>query len=137
MKKETIVAIILGVVFGVFFSLLIINLTKKKSELNKDEILTQAKPTLVVSPIKNQSLEISTPKQEEIVTKDVIALKGKGEKNSLLIIQSPQEEKILKLENEDFSTEIKLILGENIIKITNYQQNNIDKKTVKVYYLKE
>lgn len=137
MKKETIVAIILGVVFGVFFSLLIINLNKKKPETNKDEILTQAKPTLVVSPIKNQSLEISTPKQEEIVTKDVIALKGKGEKNSLLIIQSPQEEKILKLENEDFSTEIKLILGENIIKITNYQQNNIDKKTVKVYYLKE
>lgn len=137
MKKETIVAIILGVVFGVFFSLLIINFTKKKSEINKDEILTQAKPTLVVSPIKNQSLEISDPKQEEIVTKDVIALKGKGEKNSLLIIQSPQEEKILKLENEDFSTEIKLTLGENIIKITNYQQNNIDQKTVKVYYLKE
>lgn len=137
MKKETLIAIIFGIVFGGLFSLLIINVTKKNIPQKKEIGISPKEPTIIISPIIKQELELTTPKNEEIISKDTVTIKGKAAKDSLLIIQSPQEEKIIKLTNVNFAEEVKLNLGENIIKVTNYQKNNVEQKTLKIYYLKD
>lgn len=136
MKKESFVAVFLGIFFGTLLSIIIINFTKKTTTTQQKTVAPQETPRPVLSPIKTQSLEIIEPRQNKIFSESVISIKGKAEKNSLLVIQTPQEDKTIKLQNDYFVEPIKLVLGENFIKIVNYQKNNVEEKTLKVYYLK-
>lgn len=137
MKKETITAIILGVSFGIIIALLLTFAAKEKVIKQKKIIAPKITPTLPPPQPKIQILEILQPTNGSVVNKNSLVIKGKAEKNSLIIIQSPTSEKVIKIADNNFSSEFPLSLGENLIKITSYKDKNIDERALKVYYLKE
>lgn len=137
MKKETILAIILGLILGSAFALILItNIKENGSKKKKIASPTQA-PTIKPTVMKIEPFTIIEPPPNYLTNKETVILKGKAEKNSLIVIQSPTSEKVFKTTKNDFSLEFPLSLGENLIRITNYQKNNTEEKLLKVYYLKE
>jgi len=141
MKKETIVAIILGLLLGGMVAFFLITKTSEK-ELEKSKAIA---PTSTLNQEKvavvsgYQNLEISQPQDEEIVDKEMVTISGKVEKNSLIVIQSPIKEVILNADNNSFQTDFPLALGENVIKIVAYPHSQLlrsQEKELRVYYLK-
>ena len=141
MKKETVVAIIFGLLLGGAVAFFLVTKTSEK-ELEKSKAiaptttLNQEKVTVVTG---YQTLEISQPQDEEIVNKESVTITGKAEKNSLIVIQSPIKEIILNISHNSFQTDFPLALGENIIKIVVYPHNQLlrsQEKQLRVYYLK-
>lgn len=142
MKKETIIAIIFGVIIGGTAAFLLITRTNEKE-------IEKTKP---VAPIKNltstpsitkeefQPLEILQPKPVAIAEDKKISIKGKASKDGLVVIQSPIKEIVFKNSKTQFSIDFPLALGENIIKITVYPVNkqfNPQEKELKIYYLEQ
>lgn len=142
MKKETIIAIISGISFGVILSLFLISRTKDQS-LEKTKTLTKeitGAPSITQKSAKTVTLDIKSPNEGDIYQKNVVAIKGKAEKKSLIVIQSSLSEKIFVNDKEDFSLEFPLALGENNINIFSYQggkEGQMQEKDIKVYYIDE
>jgi len=137
MKKETVIAIILGVILGIIIALALTFTTKKQVMKQKKIITPKVTPSLPPLQPEIQTLEIIQPSNNHITNKDSVLIKGRTGKKSLIVAQSPTSEKVIQTKEKDFSLEFPLSLGENLIKITSYGNKNIDEKTLKVYYLKE
>lgn len=137
MKKESLIAIILGIILGVATAFLAVKTLKTSPSSSSKIIKISPSPTIKITPQKIQPLTITSPSQNFLTNQKSIKIQGKGEKNSLLIIFSPTAEKILKLQQESFSVDFPLSLGENLIKIVAYQKQKIEEKTLKVFYLEE
>lgn len=137
MKKETIIAITLGILAGVGIAIF----TIRSTQLNKstsDEILTdQVTPTVSIETSDIKPLLINEPDDQSVVTKSSVTVKGTAENDSLIVIQTPEYEKTLIPENNLFEDEIPLFEGENVILVTAYIDKNIDTRTLKVYYIPE
>ncbi len=146
MIKEKIIAIILGVVFGITTAVFIVSFSNKR-EIDKrtnNSVLNKAK---VVDKVKNSKtsspgyLEITSPHDNFVTKSDNIEIKGKAPKNSLIIIQSPIKDLIFKNNQEEkFSKNFPLALGENVISIVIYNkdiQTSSLERDIKIYYLKD
>lgn len=143
MKKETYAAIVLGIVLGLTAAVVMIVKTKE-SKISKNTPFPSVAPLETpVAPIKSsnlQSFDIAEPENNVVVNKNSITIKGKAPKNALIIIQSPIKDISFSSENEEFSQEIPLAFGENVIHITVYSKDrevNSREKELKVYYLDE
>lgn len=142
MKKETIIAIFFGILFGSLVAVVL--LTK-----NKEFQLTKTKTIVETNSVGNQNktsvplaktLEIMEPQDNFVTDKDVLTIKGKADKDALIIVQSPTKDVVIKNEKEQFSVNLPLSLGENIIDVTLYSkgtQTRIQEKELHVYYLSE
>lgn len=142
MKKETIIAILLGVGLGLVVAVLVTLKTRHKETQKVSPISNQlhVTPTVIAKPMQTSILEISEPQDGAITTTNSVLIKGHAPKDSLIIIQSPLETITLKNDTEDFSQKFSLALGENIIVVTAYpkdQQGVGTEKDLKVYYLDE
>lgn len=142
MKKETVYAILLGVTFGVVLSLVMIFKTKD-SQMGKSKPLTSEKkviPTVQDTSPLTQTFKITEPKDRQIFNTKSVSIKGVAEKDSVLIIQSPIKDIVFKIEKEDFSVDMPLALGENVISLTLYPKNSqgrSQQKELRIYYLDE
>ena len=140
MKKETIIAVIFGIVFGGIFGVLLIN-KNKETQLVKNKVIGPTgipNKTLSIDNGNIQNLEISSPQDKIIVSESSTKIIGKVEKNSLIIIQTPIKDLSFKTNKLDFSVDLPLALGENVIKIVAYFPNNNQnpqEKNLKIYYL--
>jgi hypothetical protein len=143
MKKETIIAVFLGITFGVVLSLFMVSRTKRKSTsiANKKNI---NEANQIVTPISQSgnvfSFEVSTPSNNIIVNKKIITISGKSSISSLIMIQSPIKDLIVNSEKSVFSTDFPLALGENVIHIVAYPkdtQYKSQEKELRVYYIDE
>lgn len=140
MKKETIIAIFFGLLFGGVVAI-IISLKSKDIELSKNKVIVQ--PTeKVVSPNSSatemQPLELSEPGDNAIFDKNIIRIKGTASKDSLLVIQSPIKDLVYKNTEGKFDLEFPLAMGENSIKIVVYpkeKQFRPQEKFIKVYFI--
>ena len=142
MKKETIIAIIFGVIFG--GAVAVFTLIKNKElQLTKTKTLTQTgkqinKPKIPI--VESKPLEILEPKDGIVVNNFTITLRGRADKNSLIVIQSATKDQVFKNEKNEFSVQFPLSLGENLIKITMHPVNNLirsQEKEIRVYNLDE
>lgn len=142
MKKETVYAILLGVTFGVVLSLVMIFKTKD-SQMGKSKPLTSEKkvvPTIQDSNLTAQTFKINEPQDRQIFNTKSISIKGVAEKDSVLIVQSPIKDIVFKVEKEEFSVDMPLALGENVISLTLYPKNSqgrSQQKELRIYYLDE
>lgn len=142
MKKETFIAIFLGVLFGGVLGFILIY-KNKEIQINKNKTIAPTEKVIKNSKkieVNFQALKISEPNDFSITDKNSIFLKGKVTKNSLIVIQSPIKDIVYRNEKEDFQIDFPLALGENVIKIVVYpedKQLNIQEKDLRVYYLKE
>lgn len=144
MKKETIIAIILGLGLGAVVAFFLIFKTEEKKIENTKTIANTIKTTTSSAQNKAnlnfQPLEIKEPADKMIVSNDSIDIKGKAVKNSLIIIQSQTKELTFENTKEDFSVNMPLVLGENVVNITAYNkkmQIEPQTKELKIYYLEE
>ncbi|GIW65000.1 MAG: hypothetical protein KatS3mg092_0933 [Patescibacteria group bacterium] len=142
MKKETLIAIFMGLIFGGFFGIFLINKNKDLS-LSKNKILA---PTSILTQKNSQNnvvdfipLEIKEPNDYFITNENNIDIVGKATKDSLIVVQTPIKDIVYKNEKEDFKINIPLALGENVIKIVDYPKDKTfdsQEKILRVYYLK-
>ena len=139
MKKETMVAIFLGLLFGGVVAVFI-SFKSKDIELAKNKVI--APPRYKVSPdligIKLRPLELTEPADRAIFENNTIRLKGTALKDSLIVVQSPLKDLIVSNKQEKFDLEFPLALGENSIKIVVYpkeKQFRPQEKFIKVYFI--
>lgn len=140
MKKETLIAIILGLLFGGIMAVFI-SYKSKDIELAKNDVIAQ--PTEKVSSPNSfltnfQILELTEPADKTIVETNTIRFKGITAKDSLIVIQSPIKDLVYNNKQEKFDLEFPLALGENSIKIVVYpkkKQLRSQEKYIKVYYI--
>ncbi len=142
MKKETVIAIGLGILLGIGVALFLVARSKQE-EINKTKPITthsNITPTVAITNVQIQGLEVDQPEDGSIVTKDTVTIKGKASKNSLIVIQTPIKDITLQVDKEQFSSELSLALGENVIRITVYpkdQSLRTQEKELRIYYLDE
>ncbi len=137
MKKETTVAIVLGVTMGAVIAFILVFTTKNREISEKKVISPKVSPTTFQPATNTQLLEITEPKNDLITSENTAVIKGKGQKNSLIIIQSFTTEKTIKLDKDDFQVEYPLELGENIVRITAYLAKDSNDKILKIYRIEE
>ncbi|EKE13957.1 MAG: hypothetical protein ACD_12C00731G0002 [uncultured bacterium] len=140
MKKETIIAIFLGLLFGGVVAIFI-SLKSKDIELSTNKVIAPPKENISISNltgIEMEPLELSEPANNAIFEKNVIHFKGTAAKNSLIIIQSPIKDLVVKNTQGKFDLEFPLALGENSIKMVVYpkeKQFRPQEKFIKVYFI--
>ena len=139
MKKETIVAIFFGLLFGSVVAVFI-SLKSKDLELAKNKVIAPQKEK--VSPniaiVEQQPLVLSEPADRAIFENSIIHLKGSTAKDSLIVVQSPIKDLVVSNKQEKFDLEFPLALGENSIKIVVYpkeKQFRPQEKFIKVYFI--
>lgn len=139
MKKETSLAIGMGILFGLIFSFIVILNTQKNSTVTQKKQSTKVRPVgTTEQQIIAQPITITEPNDGDIISKAAVTIKGKVEKGSFVIVQSPAKDGTFTAKTEDFSYEMPLSLGENIIHLSSYEkgvQGKIQEKELKVYYL--
>jgi len=141
MKKETSVAVFLGIFFGLILGLFLI-FKNKQLQLETTKSLTpKTKVTVTVIPLKKDNVQFFTiekPSDGIIVDSDKIYIEGKASSGSTIVIQSPVSQLTNKVTSDKFKIEFPLALGENVIGITAYPKDSqirpVEKK-ITVYYL--
>lgn len=144
MKKETVVAIILGIIFGVSVAFLaVVKARQVKIQTSKTIAPITAESLLSPKPnngAQTDNFSISEPAENSITDSKTVTIKGMVTKDSLVIVESPSQVKVFKTNSDSFSTDFQLALGENIINIVMYPKDEklaTREKTLKVYYLDE
>ncbi|OGK18456.1 hypothetical protein A2866_00625 [Candidatus Roizmanbacteria bacterium RIFCSPHIGHO2_01_FULL_39_8] len=140
MKKETVIAVFFGILFGAVVALFLIAKNKEfqfntTKTIAPSGILNQKAKS---NPLVTDILEISEPQNNSIFSTNSVQIKGSAEKNSLIVILSPIKEMIFSNEQKDFSVNFPLALGENVINITVHSRNNRvrpQEKELRIYYL--
>ncbi len=142
MKKETIIAIALGICLGLVVAV-IVTLKTRNTETKKVTPISNTlhvTPTIVAKNLQASSFELTEPQQEAIVTKNSVLIKGRAPKGSLIVIQSPIQTLTFTNDTENFEKTFSLALGENVILATAYpktQGGSGIERELKVYYLDE
>ncbi len=140
MKKESITAIVLGIGFGLVVAFFLIGFIRQSSKAGPDGGLPTIDPKPKTTDVLGTSLEVSSPTDKEVFSKNRITITGTASKGSLLVVQSPLVETVEKLEKDTFSVPFDLAIGENVITVTAYPADKTQReqqKTVKVYYIEE
>lgn len=136
MKKETIFAIILGVLTGVIMAVLIIVNSNKNTFFTPDTTLTNPSisPSIKFNTKKINPLLITNPANNVIFNHAKIKITGTCSKNAFLLLQSDSTEIALKTSASTFSIPYTLKTGENTIKITQYVDKTSDSREITIYY---
>jgi len=139
MKKETSLAIGMGILFGLIFSFIVILNTQKNNSVTQKKQPTKVRPVgTTEQQTITQPITVTEPNDGDIIDKASVTIKGKVEKNSFVIVQSPAKDGTFTAKTEDFSYEMPLSLGENVIHLSAYAkgvQGKVQEKEFKVYYL--
>lgn len=140
MKKETMVAIFLGLLFGGVVAVFI-SLKSKDIELAKNKVIAPQKEKTIspnLSGTEIEPFELTEPADKTIVEINSVRLKGKVAKDSLIVIQSPIKDMIVSNKQEKFDLVFPLAIGENSIKIVVYpkdKQFRPQEKFIKIYFI--
>ncbi len=141
MKRETIIAIVFGILLGAGAGLFVLFKTNSTDEAKVIPIESDDKKVVtqpVTASTSQAQLVISSPEHGTVVKENTVTISGKAPMNGLVIFQSPVAEEIVKNEKGDFSVEMPLALGENVIQISVYSGSSTpQEQTLRVYYLKD
>lgn len=142
MKKETAIAILLGVGLGLIVAIGVTLKTRHKETQKVTPISNtlHITPSVTAKNMQSATLEILETEDGSIASGKSITIKGKAPKDSLIIIQSPIQTLTLINDTEEFSQSFSLALGENVIVVTAYPKGQSGagiERDLKVYYLDE
>lgn len=132
MKKETGIAVFLGIMAGVAIAVFVIigtRQTKPSGEIIEGTIT----PSISSISQETSPLVVTTPENESFVKSDSIKIAGTTQKNALVVIQSPVDEEVFTSKGTSFESSIDLAPGENMVKITTYTSKNITSKSLIIY----
>lgn len=138
MKKETSIAIVMGIVFGLLFSFLVIVNTQKNQSVSQKTSTQKTRPVTTEQQTVAQPMTITEPSDGAVIADPSVTIKGKTDKNSLVIVQTQVKDISFTTKSEEFEQSVPLTLGENVIHINAYPKNSngkIQEKELHVYYL--
>jgi len=134
-RKEVLIAIIIGFGLGLVITFGIWTANKALREVAPEETLApEATPT--PTPTAAFSLNLTSPEDNSISEEETIEVSGTTAPGAIVVILYQEGEKILEADSEGkFSTEITLAGGPNEIMISAYdQEGNEAEKTLTVVY---
>lgn len=120
MRKEVILAVIIGVLLGGVI-LYGINLANTSSKINSGNKGADDNTQVTPSPAKKSAGQVSiiTPQNNSVVTESQVVLKGSAKANASVAIITESDDLITTADNTgNFSSAINLINGENLITVT-------------------
>jgi len=138
MKKETSIAIGMGIVFGLVFSFLVIANTQKNQSVSQKTPTQKTRPVTKEQQTAAQPITITEPNDGAIIMEPSVTIKGKTDKNSFVIVQTQVKDMSFTTKSEEFEYSIPLTLGENVIHINVYPKDSngkIQEKELHIYYL--
>lgn len=138
MKKETSLAIVMGIGFGLLFSFIVIMNTQKNQSVSQKTLPQQTRPVTTEQQTVQSPITISEPVDGAIVEDASVTLKGKTDKDSFIIVQTQSQDISFTTKSTDFEQDIPLTLGENVIHISAYSKGanaKVQEKELHVYYL--
>jgi hypothetical protein len=140
MRKETIIAIVMGILLGVGIGFVVLFQSRKGDEAKVIPVSGDTENTKIVKtarPPGQEVLEITEPKDKTITDTNKVTIKGTASKDSLVVIQTPITNTVLKSETANFSASIPLALGENTISVSVYKDSGTPQEvTLQIYYVK-
>ena len=138
MKKEILIAIIIGFILGLIitFGIWTANKSLKNGVQNKQKT-EENLPT--PTPSQNEEgifLEITSPLNNDIISKEDITIEGQTKPQAVIAIIYQEGEELIQADSQgNFSADITLVGGANEIQISAYDdQNNEAKKTLDLIY---
>jgi len=138
MKKETSIAIGMGIGFGLLFSLIVIANTQKNRSVSQKTPTQKTRQVTSEQQTTSQPIIITEPIDGTISAEPSLVIKGKTDKNSFVVIQTQTKDISFTTKTEAFEQSIALNLGENVIHINAYSKGSngkIEEKELHVYYL--
>jgi len=138
MKKETSVAVGMGIVFGLLFSFLVIANTQKNQSVSQKTANQKTRPVTTEQQTTTQPITISEPNDGAIIVGTSVTIKGKTDKNSFVVVQTQIADMSFVTKSEDFEYKVPLALGENVIHISAYPKGSngkIQEKELRVYHI--
>lgn len=137
MRKEVLIAIIIGFALGlvITFGIWTANKALKETAPKKEapeEFVEEQIPT----PTPTQLLVITSPEDNSISNKEKIEVSGKTFPQAVVVVLYEEGEKIIETDEEgNFNTEIALVGGANEITVTAYDKdgNEVSKSLTVVY----
>lgn len=119
MKKEKIILSFSALIIGVLIALIGFYLYESSKRIKPSEIKTVTVNDATPTPASGLFLTIDSPKDEEVVTERTIKISGKTVPDAKIVIVTPtSEEAAVPTKDGNFSTDITLSDGENIIEIS-------------------
>lgn len=125
MKKEVLIAIIIGFALGlvITFGVWTANRAIKETAPQKEQPGVKEVEVEEITPTPEISLTITTPENNTISNQEKIEVKGKTTPLAIVVIIYQEGEKILEADKEgNFETEITLSGGANEIKVSAHDQ---------------
>jgi hypothetical protein len=144
MKKDLIIAVILGFATGALVAAILLNLPYIYSFISKKT--TNSPTSLFLTPPPHNTsisdtmiLDILEPLDDSITATKSVTLKGKTQKDTILIIENDINQDALASQSDGtFSFPLSLGLGNNEVIVTAYNQNGDSiSKTVNIVYQDE
>ncbi len=137
MKKEILIAIVIGFALGLLITFGIWTANKAIQTKREAPPEQEAAETLEPTPTPiGISLDISSPEENALVDTSEIEFKGSSVPEAIIIIATERGEKIIEAdENGSFATEIGLIRGINEIQVIAFSpEGEKTSKTVNIVY---
>lgn len=138
MKKEVLIAIIIGFGLGLVITFGVWSANKNFNKVSPAEPVPTTIPNLSPSPTDapELALEIDSPEDDFLSNEDAIEIAGRASPGGIIVLLYPKGEKILQAEeNGSFSTEIVLAGGANEIRISAFDESgNEVEKILNVVY---
>ncbi len=138
MKKEILIAIVIGFALGLLITFGIWTANKAlktQSKAPTEEIKSEAvvEPTPIPAGF---SLSILSPEDEALIDTNRAEIKGSSVAAAIIVIVAEKEEKIIEAdENGSFATEVSLVRGINEITVTAFnQEGEKTSQTLNVVY---
>jgi hypothetical protein len=138
MKKETSIAIGMGIVFGLVFSFLVIANTQKNQSVSQKTATQKTRPVTTEQQTVAEPIIITEPNDGAIIPDASVTIKGKTDKNSFIVVQTQVKDMSFTTKSEEFEYNVPLTLGENVIHLSAYPKGSngrIQEKELHVYYL--
>ncbi|MEI6326599.1 MAG: hypothetical protein WCO78_00585 [Candidatus Roizmanbacteria bacterium] len=142
MNKESIIAIILGLVLGILVAGGVVYFSVRQQRIQNTELThsasADARLTPVVIPptvVIMRALDITAPQSGSVTDAREVKIEGSAAAKSLLILQSPVAVVSHKLDGSTFSYSFPLALGENTIQVSSYPESSSVpvQKTIYIY----
>jgi hypothetical protein len=135
MRKEVIIAILIGFGLGLVITFGIWTANRALQEAPGEETSTTA-PVEETTPTSAFSLTINQPEDNSISAEEEITLSGSTRPGGVVVVLYEEGEKILEANEEgEFETEITLVGGSNEIKVSAYDnEGNEVGQTLTIVY---
>lgn len=136
MRKEVLIAIIIGFGLGLVITFGIWTANKALKETAPATTAPTEEVEVTPMPAPTLELVITSPENNTISEKEIVELSGQTAPRAIIAITYPEGEKLLEADEDgSFSTEISLIGGDNLIKISAFNDEGDETtKTLTVVY---